>query len=247
MKAVIVSASWRADRFIFNHIESLRFQTSQDFVAGLYLDDMDPMYYVRVFHEVKDFENIIVMGSEEKGCTMNSQHKVINDLAGEDDVLIWLDGDDAFNIPTVVEEVMNEYLSDSNLLLTYGNLVPFPFDKRCPTAQPYPRACVDNRDFRLASKYGHQFNHLRTMRYSLWRAIPDSYRAWEDGSLFTVAGDAAEMICGLEMAGPDRYKYIDRPYVRYTTNNGLSDWRRDPRLINRTHARIESLPKLELL
>lgn len=242
MRALIVSSGWQVDSFLEDHIASVESQTFTDLVHGVYIDEAS-----------KDFSYLnsdkrFVISAQNKGCTLNSQHEILFLADTDPEVCIfWLDADDRFHDPEVVSYIMDLYDSDPDLLLTYGQLVPDPYDSRCPRAMPYPAACHQKRDYRRASKWGHQFNHLRTMRVKLWEAIPADYTLTEDKHYMTVAGDAAEMIAGLEMAGPDRVKFVDRPNVLYTTDNQLSDWRRDPRLINRTHAWIERMPKLPLL
>jgi hypothetical protein len=248
-KAIVVSAGWRCFNYLNAHIESVSLQTYGKIRHGIVLDecsyrDCDEF---TAKHLIEFPRNGFILPWTEKGCTLNSQHEVLFlTKLDPEDVIFWLDVDDRFHDPDVVSYIMSLYESNPELLLTYGQLVPDPYDSRCPRAMPYPVACHNNRDYRRASKWGHQFNHLRTMKVKLWESIPESYTLAQDNKYMTVAGDAAEMIAGMELAGPDRFKFVDRPNVLYTTDNQLSDWRRDPKLINRTHAWIEGMPKLPL-
>ncbi len=247
MRFKFAIASWNAAPWLVACLESVHTQTDQNFDACVVIDGSTDNSAEIVAEYIKDKPNFSMIVNEENGCTLKSQRQAIEALGCEDDdVIIWLDGDDRLSNPSVLTTLSDHY-GNSDLYVTYGSYVPVPADGGCAPARVYPLECVKDRDFRNASKWGFLFNHLRTMRYYVYKHIPLEYLTWEDGSWLTVGGDAAEMFCALEMAGPDRILFIPDILLNYTSNNSNSDWRIASPEIRRTHNRIMKMKKLGIL
>lgn len=241
----IVVASWNAENWLGRCMKSIEAQSYRDFEACIVVDGSDDGSAELVSDFVGKHSQFKAIINTERGCTLKSQHQAIEAMnPADDDVIVWLDGDDRFHNEKSLATLAAHYEPDT--LLTYGSYTTSPKDNRCPPAAAYHKACVAKRDYRNMRRWGIQVNHLRTMRYVLYRNIPEHYVKWPDGSWFTVGGDAAQMISGLEMAG-DRFKFIPDVLVDYTSNNNNSDWRVSSPEILRTHQHIASLPKLKEL
>jgi len=242
-----VIASWNAAPWLERCLESVHTQGVQNFDACVVIDGSTDRSAEIVSNYIEDKPNFQMIVNEEKGCTLKSQRQAIEALNCEDDdVIVWLDGDDCLANADVLAKLTNRYRKE-DLFVTYGSYIPVPANRGCSPATTYPVECLKTRDFRNARKWGFHFNHLRTMRYHLYSKIPLEYLSWDDGSWFTVGGDAAEMICAMEMAGPDRILFIEDVLVHYTSDNSNSDWRIASPEIRRTHNRIMSMPKLRML
>lgn len=246
MIALIVSTSYNAGEYIERCVQSILDQTEEDMRAVCLMDGSEDNSFEKACALTDGQERITTVYSANNEGTHSAQKRAISLLNPEpDDLLVYLDGDDAFYCADAVEYVMNVYAKRPDLLLTYGSYVPVPFETTSAPAALYPEKCRRNRDYRKATRYGHCFNHLRTMKFKLYDAIPKEYTCWPDGSPLMEAADAAEMTAALEMAG-DNYRFIEKILVAYNSANPISDWRRNPRGINKAHAYVESLPKLDV-
>lgn len=187
-----------------------------------------------------------IIHTENKGA-LYSQVEAIRSLKCEDDdVIVFLDGDDQFIRPRVLKTVAEVYDANPKLLMTYGNYTPLPPDPGCPKPFNYPLECREENDYRNAGKWGIGFNHLRTVKYEVFKHLTDEDFLDEDGSWYHVAGDTAVMIPCLELSGGS-YQFIKEPLVYYTSDSPQADWRLNADEIDRIHARIFSQPKKEAL
>jgi len=188
-----------------------------------------------------------ILHKENKGA-LYSQVEAINALSPEDDdVIVWVDGDDWLAHQNVLK-YLSKFYDAHKCLMTYGNYRPDPSSDTCPQPKSYPKEVVLDNSYRVSAyTCGLLFNHLRTVKYLLFKHLKESDFTWPDGTWFKCAGDTAVMIPCLELAG-GRYRYIDKELYVYNTSNPVSDWRRWSNEIDRTHKYILiDLPKKDPL
>lgn len=187
-----------------------------------------------------------IIHAENQGA-LYSQVEAIRSLdCDDDDVIVFLDGDDYFLNPRVLTLVQDVYDANPQALMTYGNYIPVPPDAGCPRPYDYPVECRLSNDYRNARKWGIGFNHLRTVKYKVFKHLTDEDFLDADGSWYHVAGDTAVMIPCLELSG-GKHVFIQDPLVAYTSDSPQADWRLNASEINRIHDRIFSQPKKEAL
>lgn len=238
MKFQIVVASYNSMDWLPKTLQSIADQNYEDFNVCVVDDastDRNQWPFIKSFCE--DHGWISIVHDKNMGA-LYSQVEAIKALSPDDhDVIVWVDGDDWLINRNVLKNLKNIYNS-GNYLMTYGNYVSEPFSKTCPQPSAYPREVVIDNSYRgSAYKYGILFNHLRTVKYLLFKQLDESDFTWPDGSWFRCAGDTAVMIPCLELAG-GRYKYVDTPLYVYNTVNPVSDWRKQSPEIDRTHSYI---------
>lgn len=156
------------------------------------------------------------------------------------DVLVWVDLDDAF-LTNRSLEILDSYY-DEDTAMTFGSYQPFPPSPTCPPVTEYPPECIKNRDYRNIHKWGLRYNHLRTVRWDLFRHLNPETDFKKDGKWLTLAMDMAVMVPCLEMAD-GHHKYIPEPLYEYFSANPLSEWRKSAIGTNQTHDYLASLPR----
>jgi len=130
---------------------------------------------------------------------------------GPDDVIVTLDGDDWLNGNNVLGKVRRHYQVFPKLLMTYGSWIGYPDPKAVNNSAPYMTHEFENGTLRRGPWRG---THLRTFKYGLWQRVRDGDLRMRDGSYYDCAWDLAFMWPMLEMAGPERAKWIpDQLYV----------------------------------
>ncbi len=171
-----------------------------------------------------------------------SQVEAIYSLScNDEDIIVFLDGDDKFLHANVLETIATAY-ADGITMMTYGSYVSNPHDPGCPQPYQYPSECIAKNDYRNARKWGIGFNHLRTMKFEIFKHLDGDDFLDADGGWYQVAGDTAVMIPCLELSG-GRHKFITLPLVSYTSDSSQADWRLYSLEINRIHDRIFTQPR----
>lgn len=183
----------------------------------------------------------VIANDTPKGAMYNQVHAIRKMAPEPDDVIVWLDSDDRFAHEKVLNRLASVYLS--NVLMTYGQYASEPHSPTCTPAFAYPPLVIQSNDYRkFAAKPTHpaggiRFNHLRTVMAKLFYAMDDTDFQDANGRWFQTCCDAAIMIPALEMAA-GRFRFIREVLYIYNSENSNSDWRRDPRQVDRDHTHI---------
>jgi glycosyltransferase involved in cell wall biosynthesis len=238
MKFQIIVASYNSMDWLPKTLQSIADQNHENFNVCVVDDastDTNQWPFIKSFCEEHGWMSIL---HKKNTGALYSQVEAIRTLdPDDDDIIVWVDGDDWLINRNVLKKLEGIYKS-GNYLMTYGSYASEPYSRTCPQPSQYPREVVLSNSYRKAAyTHGILFNHLRTVKYSLFKHLDESDFTWPDGSWFRCAGDTAVMIACLELAG-GRYKYIDVPLYVYNTVNPVSDWRRCSDEIDRTHSYI---------
>lgn len=165
----------------------------------------------------------------------------------DDAIVVTLDLDgDRLAHPDVLAHLVDYYADGT--LLTYGNYEPVPFDAGCPPVLAYPEEIVEARSYRAFGEV--RFNHLRTMKGRVFKAIPVEQfqfaKGPKAGQWYTKGNDVEFTFCGLELVGP-RFKMIDEVLLHYNSINPNSNWRIAPGETHECLRDFLSRPPLEEL
>jgi len=173
-----------------------------------------------------DSEKFIIIANLEIETAIVNNFKAIQAVCPEDeDVLVFLDGDDWFYDSHTLEH-LNEAYSDPDVWITWGNYILHPYRKHRGDL-PIPANYELRKERWITS-------HLKTCKYFLWRNIKDEdFRNTNTGKYYTTSRDVAFMFPMLEMAGPKHRKFIDKTLYVYNSVNPTSD-----RLIHNHERRI---------
>jgi hypothetical protein len=136
----------------------------------------------------------------------------------DDDILVFLDCDDFFTDEDALKIITETYEADPKLLLTYGSYVNLSTSEKGKFNGPYePNECFRSAPWRAS--------HLKTMKYKLWKAIPE--REFKDNKCVWIhaATDRAIMLPALELSGHERIKWIEQILYCYDDTNKNSVWK----------------------
>ena len=133
--------------------------------------------------------------------------------AGEEDVIVWVDGDDQLATYDSLAIVASTYAS-TDCWLTYGS---FMNSLKQRIGRPYDHRTILNNAFRSAPWWA---SHLKTFKLALWNQLDASELQSSNGEWFQQAVDLAVMFPLMEMAGFHQ-RFI--PDVVYLYNSSRSD------------------------
>jgi len=178
---------------------------------------------------------------------VQNQVEAIAALAPEDDdIVVFLDLDgDMFAHPDVLAH-LGTYYADGTLV-TYGSYRPVPYAATCSPAIPFPPEVVKANAYRkhmLTS--GCCFNHLRTMKGRVVKAIPLDRFHWPDGRWYQAGTDYIFMTAALELAG-GRYKCVEEILLHYNHANPNADNLSHPAVADACTQNTLRRPPLEAL
>lgn len=227
----IISVGWQCAQFLERTLESVEAQTRDDWEIMVvydkstddgvekivkWYDDHDPMKW---HYQINPDQKFAVRNQWEGIAHLNPE---------DDDIIVFLDLDgDQLAHPLVLEHLAEYYADDT--LVTYGNYQPVPFADTCPLAIPYPPEVVANRTYRdhILNFNGCCFNHLRTIKGKVWRAIPEDRFKRPNGEWYESGTDYVMMVPALELAD-GRYKCIEETLLLYNNANPLADYLTHP-------------------
>ena len=229
----IIVAGYNCLGMIQNCVDSIASQTYTNYDVCLVDDastDNDQRVLVKALAEENEWHHL---QREENAGALRSQHEGITLMDPQDgDVIVWVDMDDAFASPNSLE-ILDSYYDDDTPM-TYGSYQSVPYSDTCPPVARYPRECEAANDYRNLHKWGIRYNHLRTVRWELYKQLSVEQDFMFEGKWMHLASDTAVMIPCLEMSGGN-YKYIPDVLYSYTSDNPLSEWRKAPQGTDKMH------------
>lgn len=223
----IVSVGWQCAQFLDRTLQSVAEQTCSDYKIMVVYDPSTDDGALKVWNwcdRDPERRHFLINLKNQKFAVQN-QYAALKALdPADDDIIVFLDLDgDQLAHPNVLAHLL-EYYADGTLL-TYGNYQPVPHVTTCPPAVPFPPQVVHDSSYRqyILSGAGSCFNHLRTMKGRVWKAIPEAQFKWSDrDEWFENGTDYVFMTAGLELAA-GRYKCIEEVLCLYNHDNPLAD------------------------
>lgn len=224
----VVSVGWQCGEWLQRTLQSVEAQTITDWDVRIVYDpsDDDGAERVRSWCDERDDRWSYQLNTERQFAVRN-QHEAIQALdPADDDIVVFLDLDgDMLADPHVFERLQGYY--NDGTLVTYGNYRPVPSGAQMPI-RPYPADVVRNRSYRDYTYYGGcSFNHLRTMKGVVAKAIPVEECQWRAGpragEWYGRGTDYIFMLSAMELAD-GRYKCLDDVLLLYNHANPLADY-----------------------
>ncbi len=198
-----------ADAWIYRCLESVLRQTDTDWRAFVVLDPVADGTVARA----RRYENArlrVVVNGEPGGALANIVQGVRLHGCDDEDVVVTLDADDWLSDEHALEIVRTHYQRRPRTLVTHGSWLWWPGLRDGVNNRPYTEHEFATNLRRHVFKAG----HLQTMKYRLFRRIPDRALRDRHGRYFRSAGDMALMLPALELAGFERVTFVpERIYV----------------------------------
>jgi glycosyltransferase involved in cell wall biosynthesis len=171
---------------------------------------------------------MLIARDERVGAVRNQWDAIYLSCFSDDDVIVWVDGDDRLAGPDTFQ-ILDRYYQNG-ALLTSGSYRPEPPDSGCAPARPYPSRVIRRNAYRTAPER-HSYNHLRTMTFGLFSQIDESDCLDDRGEWFTSTPDAVFMFPALELAR-GRIAFVPEVLLVYSSDLPSAEWRNDPKAVN---------------
>lgn len=215
---VILVPSYNNAKYYKKNLESIISQT-YPFYRVLYFDDCSTD---ETFEKVSKW--IESNGCQEKMTLIHNQQNqgaLYNIYSGvnqckDDEIVVILDGDDAFASDRVLE-TLNAYYNDPNVWLTYGQFINYP-DYEVGFNVPIPIEELKSAKLRFMTW---RTSHLRTFYAALFKKIHVEDLQYQ-GHFLETTYDVAMMLPMLEMAREHAFFTPDILYI-YNDENPISD------------------------
>jgi len=221
-KIVIISPTYNSERYINNCIESV---VSQDYdnYEMIVIDDASTDNTYNIAKRWESDKIKVIRNEENKGAVRN-QIESIRKYCKEDDIVMFLDGDDSFINDNEILHFYNN-LYDGTTEFTYGSC--YSMVDRIPLiAQNYPEEIKQKKEYR---KYKFNWNmpytHLRTFKAGLLNDIDDSNFQDENKNWYKAGGDGSIFYSLIEQADPDKVKVVSDIVYNYNDINPLNDYK----------------------
>lgn len=229
MSFKIISCGWMCEQFLEQTLASVEEQEDQDWEIMVVYDGGDNgADRIRSWCDSRDERWRYRINDEQLWAVRNQREGIGLLEPDDDDIIIFLDLDgDRLAHPWVLTNLREYYKDDT--LVTYGNYTPIPFASTCPLAIPFPEYVIQNRSYRqyIRSNNNCCFNHLRTMKGKVWKALPEENFHREDGSWYHSGTDYVTIVPALEMAD-GRYKCVEEVLLLYNNANPHADYIEHP-------------------
>ncbi len=210
----IVTPVYNAEEWICQNIQTVKYQSNQDFLH-LIINDASTDDTAKIVEKNKHSKLVLLNTLKRVGAAKN-HWDALQCLKDRVDVIINLDGDDWFLHSNVLAMIEYVYKTNEFLMATYGDYLAT--DPTFPSICSEPKSQVIRENIRL----GWPFSHLRTFKAKLIQFLEEEDFKDNNGEWFSSAADVALFTPILELAGLDRVGKIKAPmiqYNRYTTIN----------------------------
>lgn len=201
-----------AEPYIARCIASIRAQSLEDWQAYVTIDPCGDRTYEEALRARAGDPRIRIRRNRTRRYTMvNLIRGIRRSGARPEDVIVVLDGDDAFATPDALLTIDDAYRT-SGCWMTYGSWVSDLSDSQ-GMWPAYPDHVGDFRSHPWLA------TAVRTWKRWLWDLVDDSDFRDAAGNYFCVTEDQAVMFPMLEMSGPLRARHISDVLMIYTRSS----------------------------
>lgn len=211
---IILIGSYNNELWIENNVGSVMIQDYTNYIA-IYFDDASTDNTLNLVKEkTKDDSGFIVHGATERKYKTWFFYQIGSDLfpIKDDDILVFLDGDDMFSSENVLS-YLNAIYNQSGCWMTYGGMQMWDGEKLInpfPQNSEIPPLVIDNKLYR---KDLWRTSHLKSMRGFLWNKF-NKEDLKPNGIFEPCQDDLAIMFAMLEMCPPDKiHRVVDPLYI----------------------------------
>lgn len=208
----ITSTVLNGEEYIARHIRSVQDQTYRNFTH--HVIDAKSMDATMVHARAEDRRHVtatVFTQNKQRLAALENCWAIWKKLP-DDEVIVWLDGDDWFAIDTALDVVARTYASPCEPWLTYGSFL-FSDGRLGLCSQYEPHENVRTAPWRAS--------HLKTFRAGLVKQLNPKDMLKPDGSWCDLAIDKVIMYPLIEMAGD---KHICSSHILCVYNTKHSWW-----------------------
>lgn len=227
-KFKIVIPSYNNEQWVEPNIASILNQTYTNYDV-LYINDASTDNTINKVNEIVSTYNLsnwtIINNpiNKKRGYNVSPSNKnITNFMDNDEDILVFVDGDDWLFDDKVLSK-LNEYYNRVSPWMTYGGMYTYPeAQPGNPQNSPYSDSIHQNNSYR---KDWWRASHLRTFKWWLYKKIQDKdLRYSKTNEYYFHAEDLATSYPCLEMYPPNKIGVVDFP--TYAFNQTLSNRQR---------------------
>jgi len=198
-------------KYIHDCLESVKNQSHTDWRAHVVLDAHTDESY-DIARECQDLGITIRLNTERKGLCYNIYNPIKWMHPKDEDVISILDADDTlhYHALKVVNKVYREY---PDTLITHGSYIKRSKGRTTKISRAYPPG-ADPRT------HSWRCSHLKTLKYKVFKHIPESYFKDNAGNWLDAASDLALMIPAMEIAGMEHVRFVPKPIYFWNDSYG---------------------------
>lgn len=201
-----------AEKYITKCLDSIKSQTNINWECQVVLTPFpDKTFEIAKKYECNKIK--VVLSDKDSFVIKNIQYALDLLKPNDEDIICTVDADDWLANNDVLSTIDRYYMSNKDLLLTYGSWCTWPENKQIPNNSFSYNETDFTKGIRRTLFRG---THFRTMKYKVFKNIPKNEFKDKNDNIYTVAGDAAIMIPALEMVGYNRSKFV--PEILYVYN-----------------------------
>jgi glycosyltransferase involved in cell wall biosynthesis len=234
---IIVTTAYNCQDYVEKCIGSLMGQNFTDFKCYI-TDDLSTDNTVNIVKNmIKGDDRFILIENKVKMYQPGNYDQVIRDNPdiNDDEIIVEVDGDDWLPDSKTLSRI-NEVYSNKDIWIANGSFRYSNGSKGFSSRQ-------ENFNNLRGSRF--TASHIRTWRAFLWRKIKQDDLKDENGDYWKVTGDLSFMFPMLEMAGEDRYKFMEEINYIYNEENPLNDHKVDLTLVNEIAIKIRNKKRYE--
>lgn len=220
----IIVATYNCGAWIKRNISMLISQTYTNWECVIVNDASTDNTLDIITKLTSDRKNIMCINNlTNMGALYNQVYGIYALNPDNEDVIIFVDGDDWLHSPDSLKN-LSKYYEDKNTWMTYGNYIEYPIMRvRCVNIPMPPN--YNPRKGRWL------FSHLRTCKFFLFKNLrKEDFCFTGTNTWFKATGDCAVMRPIAELAGRSHIKYIKEVLLTYNYGNPAGDGKLHPQL-----------------
>lgn len=210
--AVVVIPAWNAEPWIEKCVRSVLGQTYQD-IGIVFVDDAsDDRTFELGSRLLEGVRDAVVHRNDERSYVLSNMYFAVRRCcANPESVIFTVDGDDWLTEPTAVEEMMGQHRTADVVWSMYED----GEGRDCPNGM-LPEGVPVRKAKWLSS-------HFRSYKKFLFDAIREEDFFDQDGEMFKMACDQAQMLHALEMCPRRRWRFYPKVLYHYNRETTLNN------------------------
>jgi hypothetical protein len=244
-KFIIIMPCYNVSDWVALNIQTTKHQSYSNFECHIINDGSTDNSEEIILENIKGDSRFFYHKNEKRsGSSLYSYYKTFHQVnPNDEDIVIWLDGDDWFSSVFVLD-YLNDFYNHYKCWMTYGTYQIFPTGKdgshHCTKIPPWVHK---DKAYR---KWTHVYSHLRTHKAFLFYNLKESDLIdSRSGKFYTEATDCAYLFSLAEMCNSeDKIKLVDDILLvlnRTNPNQAADNLKKQ----KNTEAYIRSLPQFD--
>jgi len=220
----IVINAYNASRWIVRCLSSVALQRYNNWQAIIHIEPSEDATYKcaeQFINRLKDDRFVLIHNTNRRLRSINDFEAIRLSNADNEDVIMFLDGDD-WLYGSKVFSYLDTIYKDSNIWVTWGSYI-HSHDNSIGKASVAVPSVDDDPFFGNNRRRCWGYSHLKTFRYFVFRGIKDEDLRDSKGKYYLSAWDMALMFPLIEIAGEEHRKFIDKVLYVYNTGNPISN------------------------